>query len=80
MHILPMLHDLFTHMLLERAEDMNIQKSRTFSEIGNHWVEMYFHFVCVRRVLRLAILIQVFLVFLRFEVNAEMGPKFEAAA
>jgi hypothetical protein len=40
---------------------------------------MYFHFVCVRKVLRPAILIQVILVFPRLEVNAEMGPNVEAA-
>jgi len=40
---------------------------------------MYFHFVWIRKVLRPAILIQVILVFLRLEVNAEMGPKVEAA-
>jgi hypothetical protein len=39
---------------------------------------MYFHFVCIRKVLRPAILIQVFLGFL-LEVKAEMGPKVEAA-
>jgi hypothetical protein len=40
---------------------------------------MYFHFVCIRKVLRPTILIQVILVFLRLEVNAEMVPKVEAA-
>jgi len=35
---------------------------------------MYFHFVFVRKVLRPAILIQVFFGFL-LEVNAEMGPE-----
>jgi len=40
---------------------------------------MYCHFVCIKKVLRPAILIQVFLVFLRLEVNAEMSPNFEAA-
>jgi len=40
---------------------------------------MYFHFICIRKVLRPAILIQDIFVFLRLEVNAEMVPKVEAA-
>jgi hypothetical protein len=40
---------------------------------------MYCLFVCIRKVLLPAILIQVILVFLRLEVNTEMGPNFEAA-
>jgi len=80
MPIPTMLHDLFIHMLLHQKgrtgrSHTTFRKALLFRKLES----MSFHFVCIRKVLRPAILIQVILVFLRLEVNVEMGAKFDAA-